>query len=217
MRDKTFDDGVTQIIPNLMAFAVSLTGNLDRAHDLVNDTLLRAFDNAHSFRPGTNLPAWLFTILRNHFRSTYRVRRREVEDVDGKLAATLITLPEPMGRLELAELREALTKIPDTHREALILVGASGFSYEEAAEICGCPSGTIKSRVNRARAVVAQLLSREGELASLHKRKALRPKYGEGGTYSRPKKPSPLPVSPVRHLDRSSPEWQRVEAQLKQG
>jgi RNA polymerase sigma-70 factor (ECF subfamily) len=152
-------DDILKAVPSLRAFAISLCGSVDHADDLVQETLLRALANIHSFQPGTNLPAWLFTILRNLFRSEYRKRRREVEDVDGTYAKTLKSHPEQVGRLEFEEFRKALAKLPDDQREALVLVGASGFSYEEAAEICGCAVGTIKSRVNRARGRLAELMA----------------------------------------------------------
>jgi RNA polymerase sigma-70 factor (ECF subfamily) len=138
-----------------------LSGNVDRADDLVQETLLRALAHIDSFQPGTNMSAWLFTILRNLFRSEYRKRRREVEDPEGNYAESLKSQPEQTGRVEFREFREALAKLPEDQREALILVGASGFSYDEAAAICGCAVGTIKSRVNRARNRLAQLLSIE--------------------------------------------------------
>jgi RNA polymerase sigma-70 factor (ECF subfamily) len=125
----------------------------------VQETLLRALAHIDSFEPGTNMPAWLFTILRNLFRSEYRKRRREVEDAEGRYADTLKSNPEQTGRVEFQEFRTALDKLPPDQREALILVGASGFSYEDAAAICGCAVGTIKSRVNRARTRLADLLS----------------------------------------------------------
>jgi RNA polymerase sigma-70 factor (ECF subfamily) len=105
------------------------------------------------------MPAWLFTILRNLFRSEYRKRRREVEDADGSYAESLKTQPAQTSHMEFQEFRTALDQLPGDQREALILVGASGFSYEEAADICGCAVGTIKSRVNRARTRLAKLLS----------------------------------------------------------
>jgi RNA polymerase sigma-70 factor (ECF subfamily) len=108
------------------------------------------------------MPAWLFTILRNLFRSEYRKRRREVEDADGRYAETLKSHPEQTGHVEFGEFRVALAKLPSDQREALILVGASGFSYEDAAAICGCAVGTIKSRVNRARTRLADLLAIDG-------------------------------------------------------
>ncbi len=155
-------DSMLGAVPSLRAFAISLSGNVDRADDLVQETLLRAIANIDSFQPGTNMSAWMFTILRNLFRSEYRKRRREVEDTDGSYAESLKSQPEQNSRLEFQEFRTALSKLPQDQREALILVGASGFSYEEAAAICDCAVGTIKSRVNRARTRLAGLLSIEG-------------------------------------------------------
>src|SRR3984893_3626674 len=155
-------DDILASVPSLRAFAISLSGNGDRADDLVQETLLRALANIDSFQPGSNLAAWLFTILRNLFRSDYRKRRREVEDADGSYAKTLKTQPAQNAHLEFEEFRAALEKLPQDQREALILVGASGFSYEDAAAICGCAVGTIKSRVNRARPKLAALLYVDG-------------------------------------------------------
>jgi len=155
-------EAMLSAVPSLRAFAISLSGNIDRADDLVQETLLRAIANIDSFQPGTNMSAWMFTILRNLFRSEYRKRRREVEDTDGSYAESLKSHPEQHSRLEFQEFRTALAKLPPDQREALILVGASGFSYEEAAAICDCAVGTIKSRVNRARTRLADLLAIEG-------------------------------------------------------
>ena len=157
--DESVRKAVLAAVPSLRAFAISLCGNVDRADDLVQETLLRALANIDSFQPGTNMSAWLFTILRNHFRSEYRKRRREVADSDGSYADSMKTQPEQSSRVEFEEFREALVKLPGDQREALILVGASGFSYEDAANICGCAVGTIKSRVNRARTRLADLLA----------------------------------------------------------
>src|SRR3981081_517797 len=150
------------VVPSLRAFAMSLCGNVDRADDLVQETLLRAIANINSFEPGTNMSAWLFTILRNLFRSEYRKRRREAPEGDGTYAETLKTQPAQASRVEFEEFRVALGKLPSDQREALVLVGASGFSYEEAAAICECAVGTIKSRVNRARTRLSELLAIEG-------------------------------------------------------
>jgi len=147
------------VIPNLRAFAVSLCGNPDRADDLVQETLVKAWSNLDSFVPGTNLPAWLFTILRNIYYSEYRKRRREVADSDGAIAARLATAPSQNSHMDLLDFHAALQQLPNDQREALILIGASGLSYEEAAGICGCAVGTMKSRVNRARNRLAELLS----------------------------------------------------------
>jgi RNA polymerase sigma-70 factor (ECF subfamily) len=147
------------VIPNLRAFAVSLCGNPDRADDLVQETLVKAWGNLDSFVEGTNLPAWLFTILRNLYYSEYRKRRREVADPDGAIAVKLATAPAQNGHMDLRDLHDALQLLPNDQREALILIGASGLSYEEAAEICGCAIGTMKSRVNRARNRLADILA----------------------------------------------------------
>src|SRR5207249_7038716 len=104
-------DDILAAVPSLRAFAISLSGNGDRADDLVQETLLRALANIDSFQPGSNLPAWLFTILRNLFRSDYRKRRREVEDADGNYAKTLKSYPEQLGRIEFEEFRKALLKL----------------------------------------------------------------------------------------------------------
>jgi RNA polymerase sigma-70 factor, ECF subfamily len=159
--NKDVRDAMLAAVPSLRAFAISLCGNVDRADDLVQEALLRAWANLDSFEPGTNMSAWLFTILRNLFRSEYRKRRREVEDADGSYAETLTSLPDQTSHLEVGEFRRALEMLPPDQRESLILVGASGFSYEEAAQICGCAVGTIKSRVNRARGRLADILSIE--------------------------------------------------------
>lgn len=159
--DPSVREAVLAAVPSLRAFAISLCGNVDRADDLVQETLLRALANINSFQPGTNMSAWLFTILRNLFRSEYRKRRREVEDSDGSYADSLKSQPEQNSRMEFEEFRTALGTLPSDQREALILVGASGFSYEEAAEICGCAVGTIKSRVNRARNRLANIMAIE--------------------------------------------------------
>jgi RNA polymerase sigma-70 factor (ECF subfamily) len=151
-------DALLAAVPSLRAFAISLCGQIDRADDLVQDTLLRALSNIDKFERGTNLNAWLFTILRNLFHSEYRKRRREVEDPDGAYAARLRVHPEQGARLDFEDFRSALAQLPHDQREALLLVGASGFSYEEAAGICGCAVGTIKSRVNRARSRLASML-----------------------------------------------------------
>ena len=157
--DSDLRDIMLRATPNLRAFAISLTSNVDRADDLVQETLMRAIANIDRFQPGTNMQAWLFTILRNLFHSEYRKRRREVEDADGKYAATLAVQPQQGAHLDFEDLQNALARLPHDQREALLLVGASGFSYEEAASICGCAIGTIKSRVNRARSRLAALLA----------------------------------------------------------
>jgi RNA polymerase sigma-70 factor (ECF subfamily) len=147
------------LIPTLRAFARSLAGNRAESDDLVQETMVKAISNINQFDRGTNLRAWLFTILRNTYFSDCRRRRREVEDRDGAKAADLSVHPEQLGHLDMADFRKALDALPPDQREALVLVGAAGFSYEEAAAISGCAVGTIKSRVNRARSKLTELLN----------------------------------------------------------
>ena len=150
-------------LPSLRAFAVSLSGRHDRADDLVQDTMMKAWAKQDSYQMGTNIKAWLFTILRNEFYSQMRKRGREVQDTDGAMTARLAVHPSQHGKLDLKDFRSALEQLPEDQREAIILIGASGFSYEEAAEICGCAVGTIKSRVSRARTRLQDILKVSGE------------------------------------------------------
>ena len=160
----TFKQDLLGAIPSLRAFAMSLAQNADRADDLVQETLVKAWDKQASFQPGTNLKAWVFTILRNEFYSQMRKRGREVQDSDGLITARLAVHPSQHGALDLDDFRSALETLPEDQREAIILIGATGFSYEEAAEICGCAVGTIKSRVSRARSRLQEMLGVEGDI-----------------------------------------------------
>lgn len=157
-RSSVRDDLLAQI-PSLRAFAVSLCGQMDKADDLVQEALVKAWSNLGSFTEGTNMRAWLFTILRNVYYSEHRKRRREVQDADGVFSGRLMVHPAQNGHMDLQDFRSALSHLPSDQREALILVGASGFSYEEAANICGVAVGTIKSRVNRARSALTRALA----------------------------------------------------------
>lgn len=145
-------------LPAMRAFALSLTRNGSSADDLVQDTIVKAWKNIDRFQVGTNMRAWLFTILRNTFYSDRRKGRREVPDVDGAMAAQLSEKPAHDGRLAMADFERAFAKLPDDQREALVLVGALGFSYEEAASTCNVAVGTIKSRANRGRSRLAEYL-----------------------------------------------------------
>ncbi|HEY0421024.1 MAG TPA: sigma-70 family RNA polymerase sigma factor [Acetobacteraceae bacterium] len=151
-------------LPKLRAFAVSLCGRGDRADDLVQETLVRAWANLSSFEPGSNMAAWLYTILRNEFYSQFRKRRHEVPDTDGQFAARLASHPAQDGHMQFLDFRDALFRLAPDHREALVLIGASGLSYEEAAAVCGCAVGTMKSRVNRARTKLAELLTMKPDM-----------------------------------------------------
>jgi len=159
----SFRREMLSLLPGLRAFAVSLAGNKDQADDLLQDTIMRAWGKQESFTMGTNMKAWLFTILRNEFYSQMRKQKREVQDTDGNYANNLAVHPAQYGALDLQDFKRALDKLPPDQREAIILIGASGFSYEEAAEICHCAIGTIKSRVSRARIHLQNLLGIEGE------------------------------------------------------
>lgn len=155
----SFKQELIEVIPTLRAFARSLSGNRDRADDLVQETLAKAISNREKFRDGTNLQAWLITILRNQYYSEGRKRRREVEDSEGIHASKLTAVAAQGGHMELQDFLSALQQLPDDQREALILIGASGFSYEEAADILDTRVGTVKSRVSRARNRLQELMA----------------------------------------------------------
>lgn len=150
-------------LPAMRAFAISLTRNSAIADDMVQDTVVKAWTNMDSFVQGSNMRAWLFTILRNTYYSNRRKARREVPDVDGVLTEGLAEKPAHDGHMQMADFRRALAQLKDEQREALLLVGASGFSYEEAAEMCGVAVGTIKSRTNRARKQLAEMLGHDDD------------------------------------------------------
>jgi RNA polymerase sigma-70 factor, ECF subfamily len=160
-RSKQVRHQLPGFLPHLRNFALSLTHDAVRSDDLVQSTVLRAWMNLDQFQQGTNLEAWLFTILRNSFYSEYRKRRWEVEDPEGDFARTLMVQPEQESRLMLQDLQQALTHLPSEQREALLLVAEQGESYEVAAALCGVAVGTIKSRVNRARTQLAGMLQVE--------------------------------------------------------
>jgi len=171
---EVFDGGLIDLIPELRVYAFGLCRSWCEADDLVQDALVRALRSRSQFEPGSNLRAWMFTILRNAFYSDAARRRRVVQDVDGILAAQLTTEAEQAWRMEYEEVLDAMRGLTLQARDALVLVLGSGLSYEEAAEVCDCPVGTMKSRVNRARERVAELV---GERAHI---------------------PLPLPETPLR-------------------
>lgn len=157
-------DQLVTFLPSLRAFAASLTRNAASADDLVQDTIVKAWTNIDKFTVGTNLQAWLFTILRNTFYSNIRKHRREVADPEGIHEQTLFTKPDHDGKLAFADFQRAFDQLSPEHREVLILVGASGFTTEEAAEMMGVAVGTVKSRTNRARKRLSELMGlAEGE------------------------------------------------------
>lgn len=157
--DAAFKRELAELIPHLRAFARSLCGDASQADDLAQEAMLKAWKARESYQPGTNMKAWCFTILRNLFYSEKRRSWRR-QPLDPEVAeATLVANDNPDGSLELLALRNALSRLPDDQREALILVGAGGLAYDEVAEICGCAVGTIKSRVSRARKALAEILA----------------------------------------------------------
>ena len=151
-------DEMVALMPQMHNFARSLCRDGVRAADLVQEALLRALSNVERFQPGTNLKAWLFTILRNEHYSQLRRQKFEAVGMDTSSLPEPSVLPDHDGEIELRELNSALSNLPTGQRTALLLVSASGLSYEEAASICGCAVGTIKSRVARAREMLVELL-----------------------------------------------------------
>lgn len=147
-------------IPSLRAFATSLTGNLDRSDDLVQETLTLALERIDTYRPGTNVAAWLFTILRNKFRSEYRQRKREVADVDDLYAGAMYVPPAQQSTLELRDMGQAIAKLKPLRRNAIMLVGVSGFTFKEAAHIEGCEVVAMKQRVYQARQKLEAMVGR---------------------------------------------------------
>ena len=169
--DDEFKEQLAQVIPHLRAFGRSLSGSRDLADDLVQETLLKAWAARKRFQAGTNMRAWTFIILRNLFLSQMR-RARFKGEWDDVTASKILAAPASQDRhVELGDMQRALMYLPQPQREALILVGAGGFAYEEAAEICGCAVGTIKSRVARGRVALEALLS-GGKLPSRRQHKS---------------------------------------------
>jgi RNA polymerase sigma-70 factor (ECF subfamily) len=160
--DRAFERDLVQLIPHLRAFARTLCGDAAAADDLAQDAMIKAWDARQSFQLGTNMKAWTFMILRNQFYSEKRRSWRQTQLDQEAAERTLVAVDDPSAPVALDELRQALGQLPDEQREALILVGAGGFAYEEAAAICGCAVGTVKSRVSRARRAVQVILEAGG-------------------------------------------------------
>jgi RNA polymerase sigma-70 factor (ECF subfamily) len=157
--DNDFERELIESLPQLRAFALALCRNREQAEDLVQDAVMRALANEHSFTPGTNFRAWIFTILRNRFRSI--LRRRQIQDSHAKemAHAPQSTPASQESAVWVRDLEGALARIPDEQREVLILTTVLGLNYEQAAEVCGCAVGTVKSRVSRAREELKAILS----------------------------------------------------------
>ena len=157
--DAEFRNDLVDLIPHLRAFSRSLCGNRDLAEDMAQDALVKAWQARASFAMGTNLKAWLFTILRNQFYSDRRRRWRERPLSDEIAERSLTTGGEQGWAVAFSDMVRALQRLPDEQREALVLVAASGLPYDRAASICDCAVGTIKSRVARARKALAAAMS----------------------------------------------------------
>jgi RNA polymerase sigma-70 factor (ECF subfamily) len=176
-----FREEVVALIPPLRGYAIALTRSSAEADDLVQDALVRAWQFRDGFKAGSNLKAWLYKILRNTFYTQSVRRRRTVQDVDGRLAAQLVSGPDQEWRLAYDELLVALGKLSQDTRDALLLVVAAGLTYEEAADVAGCAVGTMKSRVNRARERLAELT--DFDLASTPKREAPAPQAASASAF----------------------------------
>jgi RNA polymerase sigma-70 factor, ECF subfamily len=158
IRDEAFRRELVALIPHLRAFARTLSGDPTAADDLAQDAMMKAWDARTSFEMGTNMKAWTFMILRNQFYSEKRRSWRQTQLDQEAAERTLVAVDNPEAPVALDELRLGLAMLPIEQREALILVGAGGFAYEEAAEICECAVGTVKSRVSRARRALQGIL-----------------------------------------------------------
>ncbi|SEO49604.1 RNA polymerase sigma-70 factor, ECF subfamily [Methylobacterium sp. UNC300MFChir4.1] len=161
-REKAFQASLLALVPNLQRFARSLLRSHVGADDLLQNTLLRAWRSRASFAPGTNLEAWLFTIMRNQFYNEHRKRGREVQDEDGAQAERMVSLPEQGGHLDLSDVQAALDRLAPPMRQALVLVAIENLTYEETAAVMQCRIGTVKSRVWRARTQLAEMLGYTG-------------------------------------------------------
>lgn len=161
--DEVFREELVAVLPHLRAFARGLSGRADFADDLVQEAAVKAWTARERYQPGTNMRAWTFAILRNHYLSELRRNRRQTDLDEGVAERLLVMDADQEAPLHLNDMEVALQKLAPERREAVLLIGASGFSYEEASEIAGCPIGTMKSRVARARADLARMLNAEPE------------------------------------------------------
>ena len=154
---------VVELIPALRAFARTFCQRPEEADDLVQETLTKALANLDKFEPGTRLKSWLFTIMRNTFCTRFKKSSRETVGLPEAVTAKLTTEASQEWSVQAEEVRRALNRLPEHHREMLVLIVMLGERYEDAAEICGCAVGTIKSRINRARNKLQEILGVSGE------------------------------------------------------
>jgi len=181
--DEAFRQELLSTLPHLRAFARGLSGRPDYADDLAQEAAIKAWTARERYTPGTNMRAWTFAILRNHYLSELRRNRRQTDLDEGVAEKLLVMDADQEGGLHLSDMETALLQLAPERREAVMLVGAGGFTYEEAAEIADCAVGTMKSRVARARAELSRLLNTEPDPQSLAKRNAvLRTRSRRDGT-----------------------------------
>lgn len=188
-RCPTFDAGLLGCMPALKRGAMRLVRNVVAAEDLVQDTLAKAIRNHHLFEPGSNMSAWLQTIMRNTFLSQVRKRRSEIEDVDGTYAAAVEVRGAQEGVLELADVRARLRFMPKHLRDVLLMNVEDGMAYEEIAERLDVPLGTVKSRINRARAFLdgeetGPMLVEQEEAMNVVSQASVRDLYMDGRSIS---------------------------------
>ena len=156
--ERTDESAIVELIPALRAFARTFYRDATDADDLVQETLMKGIANIDKFQPGTRMKSWLFTIMRNTFYTRIKTYNREAPGLTDCASARLTTDATQEWSVRGKEVRAAINRLPDHHREVLVLIGVLGVSYEEASRICGCAIGTIKSRLNRARlSVLADL------------------------------------------------------------
>ena len=159
---KVIEADLIALLPRLRRFAFFLAGTSGRAEDMVQDAVMRALENAHRFQAGTNLKAWVFTILRNVFYSDLRKGHGHFQSLENVDALEPAVAPNQDANLEFGEFRRTFERLGDSQRQALFLVGANGLTYEESAKMCGCPVGTMKSRVSRGRRELRRVLALAG-------------------------------------------------------
>lgn len=160
----SFESELCALRPRLMSFARHLTKSHDRAEDLVQITMMRAIIHKSKFEPGTNLAAWTTTIMRNEFYTALRKTHREVPDVEGYFANTLIQIPNQVSAMEHKEFQEVFKVLPEAQREAIELIGIQGYDYDTAGEMLGVPAGTVKSRVSRGRSMLIEMMGKDFSL-----------------------------------------------------
>jgi RNA polymerase sigma-70 factor (ECF subfamily) len=205
-RHQAVCDGAVKHLQDLRLFARSLAGNRSQADDLVQSAIMRALDAAQQFTPGTNIKAWMFTILRNFFYNQWRSPASREMQLDDSLDYMRTVAASQHANLEVCDFRRAFAQLPLQQREALLLIGVSGLDYEAAAAVCGCASGTMKSRVSRGRASLLALMDggslnmRRNEVVAISGMDLITALQGSGAALNR----RVAPRAPMPAFDRSA-------------